>query len=330
MNKEAEKMGKWNQTTVTEFVLLGFTDHHTIKVVFFVLFLAIYLVTLVGNIGIIILIWISRCLRSPMYFFLSNLAFLDFCYSSAITPKMLLNFITGKKTISLAGCITQMYVFASFADAECLLLAAMAYDRYMAICNPLIYPTLMSHRVCFGLVVGSYLIGSVTSLIHTYYTFHLSFCGSNIINHFFCDIPPLLALSCSNTHINEILLFALCGFIQMSTFLLIVISYTYVICTILRIHSAEGRQKAFSTCTSHLTAVALYYGTLLFTYLRPSSSYILNTDKIVSVFYTVVFPMLNPLIYTLRNEEVKDAFNKLLQRKLVALRRIRRFFQCLH
>ncbi|XP_070583615.1 olfactory receptor 5AR1-like [Erythrolamprus reginae] len=330
MNKETEKMGKWNQTTVTEFVLLGFTDHQNIKAVFFVLFLAIYLVTLVGNIGIIILIWISPRLRSPMYFFLSNLAFLDFSYSSAITPKMLLNFVTGKKRISLPGCIAQMLLFAAFADAECLLLAAMAYDRYMAICNPLIYPVLMSHGVCFGLVAGSYLIGTVTSLIHTYYTFRLSFCGSNVINHFFCDIPPLLALSCSNTHINEILLFALCGFIQMSTFMLIVISYTYIICTILKIHSTEGRQKAFSTCSSHLTAVALYYGTLLFTYLRPSSSYILNTDKIVSVFYTVVFPMLNPLIYTLRNEEVKDTINKLLQRKLIALRRIRSFFQCLH
>ncbi|XP_063167510.1 olfactory receptor 5AR1-like [Candoia aspera] len=323
-------MAKWNKTSVTEFVLLGFTDHQEIKAVLFVLFLAIYLVTLVGNIGIIILIWISPCLRSPMYFFLSNLAFLDLCYSSAITPKMLLNFLTGKKTISLAGCIAQMYLFASFADAECLLLAAMAYDRYMAICNPLLYPVLMSHRVCFWLVAGSYLMGGVSSLMHTYFTFRLSFCGTNVINHFFCDIPPLLALSCSNTHINEILLFALCGFIQMSTFLLIVISYTFILCTILRIHSIEGRQKAFSTCTSHLTAVALYYGTLLFTYLRPTSSYIPNTDKIISVFYTVVFPMLNPLIYTLRNEEVKDTFNKLLQRKLIVLRRIGRFSQCLH
>uniref|UniRef100_A0A670Z4T2 Olfactory receptor n=1 Tax=Pseudonaja textilis TaxID=8673 RepID=A0A670Z4T2_PSETE len=309
-------MEESNTTVLMDFYLTELSDLPEVQIALFMVILLIYLTTLAGNGSILMAIGTDAHLQTPMYFFLSNLSLLDILCPTVIVPKMLQIFLSKDKKISFVGCITQMYVFASFADAECLLLAAMAYDRYMAICNPLIYPALMSHRVCFGLVVGSYLIGSVTSLIHTYYTFHLSFCGSNIINHFFCDVPPLLALSCSNTHINEILLFALCGFIQMSTFLLIVISYVYVICTILRIHSAEGRQKAFSTCTSHLTAVALYYGTLLFTYLRPSSSYILNTDKIVSVFYTVVFPMLNPLIYTLRNEEVKDAFNKLLQRKL--------------
>ncbi|XP_060118304.1 olfactory receptor 5AS1-like, partial [Heteronotia binoei] len=301
---KAEEMAKGNHTTVTEFILFGFTDHQEIQVVLFVLFLAIYIATLVGNIGIIILIWISPCLHTPMYFFLNNLAFLDLSYSSAITPKMLVNFLTGRKTISVAGCIVQMYLFASFADAECLLLAAMAYDRYVAICNPLLYPVLMSSKVCAWLVAGSYLMGSITSFVHTYYAFHLSFCDSNVINHFFCDIPPLLALSCTNTHLNEILLFALCGLIQTSTFLVILISYVYILCTVLRIQSAQGRHKAFSTCTSHLTAVVLYYGTLLFTYLRPSSSYALDTDKIIAVFYTVVFPMVNPLIYSLRNEEM--------------------------
>ncbi|XP_062974432.1 olfactory receptor 5AS1-like [Elgaria multicarinata webbii] len=256
-----------------------------------------------------------------MYFFLNNLAFLDLSYASAITPKMLVNFLTRRKTISFAGCIVQMYLFASFADAECLLLAAMAYDRYMAICNPLHYPVLMSRKVCVWLVAGSYLMGSMSSLMHTYFTFRLSFCKSNVINHFFCDIPPLLALSCSDTHFNELLLFALCGFIQTSTFLFILISYACILCTILRIHSTEGRHKAFSTCTSHLTAVALYYGTLLFTYLRPSSSYVLDTDKIIAVFYTIVFPMLNPLIYSLRNEDVKDTLSKIRQRKLLALKR---------
>ncbi|XP_033014648.1 olfactory receptor 5AS1-like isoform X2 [Lacerta agilis] len=196
----------------------------------------------------------------------------------------------------------------------------MAYDRYMAICNPLLYPVLMSRKVCVWLVAGSYLTGSMSSFMHTYFTFRLPFCNSNVINHFFCDIPPLLALSCSSTHFNEILLFALCGFIQTSTFVFILISYAWILCTILRIHSAEGRHKAFSTCTSHLTAVTLYYGTLLFTYLRPSSSYALDTDKIISVFYTVIFPMLNPLIYSLRNEEVKDALVKILQRKVMVLR----------
>ncbi|XP_053254932.1 olfactory receptor 5AS1-like [Podarcis raffonei] len=320
MNMKTEAMVKGNQTTVTEFILLGFTDHQETQVVLFVLFLAIYVATLVGNIGIMTLIWISPSLHSPMYFFLNNLAFLDLSYSSAITPKMLASFLTGRKTISLAGCIAQMYLFASFADAECLLLAAMAYDRYMAICNPLLYPVLMSRKVCVWLVAGSYLTGGTSSFMHTYFTFRLSFCNSNVINHFFCDIPPLLALSCSNTHFNEILLFALCGFIQTSTFVFILISYACILCTILRIHSAEGRHKAFSTCTSHLTAVTLYYGTLLFTYLRPSSSYALDTDKIISVFYTVIFPMLNPLIYSLRNEEVKDTLGKILQRKVMVLR----------
>ncbi|XP_066476743.1 olfactory receptor 5AS1-like [Tiliqua scincoides] len=315
-------MATGNHTPVTEFILFGFTDRQEIQVVLFLFFLALYVATLVGNIGLIVLIWISPCLHTPMYFFLNNLAFLDLSYSSAITPKMLINFLTGRKTISLAGCMAQMYLFASFADAECLLLAAMAYDRYMAICNPLLYPVLMSRKVCVWLVAGSYLIGSITSLIHTYFTFRLPFCSSRVINHFFCDIPPLLALSCSNTHFNEILLFALCGFIQTSTFLSILISYTCILSTILRIRSTENRQKAFSTCTSHLTAVALYYGTLLFTYLRPSSSYVLDKDKIISVFYTVVFPMVNPLIYSLRNGEVKGSLSRTWQRKVVVLRGI--------
>ncbi|XP_061465569.1 olfactory receptor 5AS1-like [Rhineura floridana] len=309
-------MSKGNITTVTEFILLGFTEHQEINAALFVLFLAIYVATLVGNIGIITLIWITPGLHSPMYFFLSHLAFLDLSYSSVITPKMLANFLAEKKTISFAGCIAQMYLFASFADAECLLLAAMAYDRYMAICNPLLYPVLMSHKVCVWLVAGSYLTGSMSSLVHTCFTFHLSFCNSNVINHFFCDIPPLLALSCSNPHFNEILLFALCGFIQTSTFVFILISYACILFSILKIPSADSCHKAFSTCTSHLTAVALFYGTLLFMYLRPSSSYALDTDKIISVFYTVVFPMVNPLIYSLRNTEVKDALKRTLERNL--------------
>ncbi|XP_032075243.1 olfactory receptor 5AS1-like isoform X1 [Thamnophis elegans] len=307
-------MAKWNHTIVHEFLLLGFTDRQEINAGLFVLFLAIYVVTLVGNIGIILLTWACPSLHSPMYFFLSNLAFLDTIYSSTIAPKMLVNFLREKKAISFTGCIVQMYLFASFADAECLLLAAMAYDRYMAICNPLLYPVLMSHKVCICLITGSYLISSMTSLVHTCFTFHISFCGSNVINHFFCDIPPLLALSCSNTHINEMLLFALCGFIQMSTFLFILISYSFVLCTVLKIPTNTGRQKAFSTCSSHFIAVALFYGALLFTYLRPTSNYAPDTDKIISVFYTVVFPMMNPLIYSLRNKEVKDAWKKTLAR----------------
>ncbi|XP_067406685.1 olfactory receptor 5AS1-like isoform X1 [Emydura macquarii macquarii] len=309
-------MATGNHTTVTEFILFGFTNRPEMEVVLFVLFLAIYITTLVGNLGIIVLIRVDSCLHTPMYYFLSNLSFLDISYSSAIAPKMLVNFLAQSKTISLAGCAMQMYLFAAFADAECLILAAMAYDRYVAICNPLLYMAIMSRKVCVSLISGAYISGSLSSLVHTCFTFNLSFCSSNVINHFFCDIPPLLALSCSDIHINEILLFTLCGFIQASTFLIIFISYAYVLAAILKIHSAEGRRKAFSTCTSHLTAVTLFYGTLLFMYLRPSSSYSMDTDKVVSVFYTVVFPMLNPLIYSLRNKEVKDALRRTLERKV--------------
>uniref|UniRef100_A0A8C8REJ5 G-protein coupled receptors family 1 profile domain-containing protein n=1 Tax=Pelusios castaneus TaxID=367368 RepID=A0A8C8REJ5_9SAUR len=296
-----------NHTTVTEFILFGFTTRPEMEVVLFVLFLAIYITTLMGNIGIITLICVDSCLHTPMYYFLSNLSFLDISYSSTIAPKMLVNFLAQSKTISFTGCAMQMYLFAAFADAECLLLAAMAYDRYVAICNPLLYMAMMSRRVCVSLIAGAYISGSVSSLVHTCFTFTLSFCGSNVIDHFFCDIPPLLALSCSDTHINEILLFALCGFIQTSTFVIILISYAYVLAAILRIHSAEGRCKAFNTCTSHLTAVTLFYGTLLFMYLRPSSK------KISAVFYTLVVPMLNPLIYSLRNKEVKDALRRVMK-----------------
>ncbi|PKU26776.1 olfactory receptor 5as1-like [Limosa lapponica baueri] len=229
---------------------------------------------------------------------------------------MLVNLLAQQKTISLVGCATQMFLFAAFADAECLILAAMAYDRYVAICRPLLYTVVMSRRLCTSTVAGAYLSGGLTSLVHTSFTFTLSFCSSNVINHFFCDIPPLLELSCSNTRVNEVLLVTLCGFIQTSTFLAIVVSYACILSTILRIRGADRRHKAFYTCTSHLTAVGLFYGSLLFTYLRPSSSYSLDTDKVVSAFYTVVFPMLNPLIYSLRNKEVKDALRRTVGRRV--------------
>ncbi|KFP38592.1 Olfactory receptor 5AS1, partial [Chlamydotis macqueenii] len=299
-----------NCTTLTEFILLGFTNCPEVEVALFGLFLLIYATTLVGNVGLIVLVQLNACLHTPMYYFLSNLSFLDLSCSSAITPKMLVSLLAQQKTISLIGCATQLFLFAAFADAECLILAAMAYDRYVAVCHPLLYTVAMSRRVCTSMVAGAYLSVGLTSLVHTSVTFTLSFCGSNVINHFFCDIPPLLELSCSDTRINEVLLFALCGFIQTSTFLTIVTSYTCILSTILRIRGADGRHKAFYTCTSHLTAVALFYGSLLFTYLRPSSSYLLDRDKVISAFYTVVFPMLNPLIYSLRNKEVKDALRR--------------------
>uniref|UniRef100_A0A452Q9H3 Olfactory receptor n=1 Tax=Ursus americanus TaxID=9643 RepID=A0A452Q9H3_URSAM len=303
-----------NYTMPTEFLLAGFTDYLPLRVTLFLVFLIVYTLTLVGNTSLIILVNINSCLQTPMYYFLSNLSFLDICYSSAITPKMLVNFLASRKSISPYGCAIQMFFFGCFADAECLILAAMAYDRYAAICNPLLYSTLMSRRVCICSVVLAYFSGSMTAMAHVCLTFRLPFCGSNIVNHFFCDIPPLLALSCVDTHINELLLFALCGFIQTSTFVVIFISYFCILITVLSIKSSGGRSKAFSTCTSHFIAVTLFYGTLLFMYLRPTTSYSLDTDKVVAVFYTVVFPMFNPIIYSFRNKDVKDALKKLLER----------------
>ncbi|XP_027708400.1 olfactory receptor 5AS1-like, partial [Vombatus ursinus] len=302
-----------NYTAPTEFIFIGFTNYLPLQIILFLLFLVIYILTLVGNTGVIILVNIDPNLQTPMYYFLSNLSFLDISYSTAITPKMLANFLASKN-ISLYGCALQMYFFACFADAECLILAAMAFDRYAAICKPLMYSTLMSKKVCVSFIVLAYFSGSMTSLVHVSLTFRLPLCRSNVINHFFCDIPPLLVLSCANTSLNKMLLFALCGFIQTSTFVIIVISYFCILVTVLNIKSPGGRSKTFSTCASHLVAVALFYGTLLFMYLRPTTKYYPETDKVVAVFYTVIFPMLNPFIYSLRNKDVKNAFQKMLDR----------------
>ncbi|XP_005279436.2 olfactory receptor 5G9-like [Chrysemys picta bellii] len=309
-------MEKGNHSTVTEFILLGLTDRPELQVPLFVLFLVIYIVTLVGNLGMIVLIQIDPRLHTPMYFFLRNLSFCDLCYSSIISPKMLLNFLAESKRISYTACAVQMYLFGTFGHVDCLLLAVMAYDRYVAICNPLLYTVTMSRWLCHQLVAGVYAVGLLDTMVHTIFTFRLSFCSSNVINHFFCDFPPVLSLSCSDTRVNEIVMFALIGCVVVSSLVIILLSYTYIIITILRIRSAEGRRKAFSTCTSHLTAVAMFHGSLLFMYFRPSASYSLDTDKMASVFYTVVIPMLNPLIYSLRNKEVKDAQWKVMHKLL--------------
>ncbi|CAM4680232.1 unnamed protein product, partial [Lepidochelys kempii] len=281
-------MEEGNHSEVTEFILSGLTDRLELQVPLFMVFLLIYGITLVGNGGMILLIRIDPQLHTPMYFFLRNLSFCDLCYSSTISPKMLLNFFAERKSISYTACAVQMYLFVSFVDAECLLLAVMAYDRYVAICNPLLYTVTMSRQLCKQLVAGVCAVGVVDSMIHTCCTFRLSFCSSNIISHFFCDIPPLLALSCSGTRINEIVVFAFIGCILVSSFVTVFLSYVYIISTILQIRSAEGQQKAFSTCTFHLTAVVIFYGTQLFMYLRPPSRYSMDMDKITSVFYTLV------------------------------------------
>ncbi|XP_012884525.1 PREDICTED: olfactory receptor 5AS1-like [Dipodomys ordii] len=291
-------------------IFVGFTDSLPLRITLFFIFLIVYSLPVVGNMGLIILVNTVSSLQTPMYYFLGNLSFLDISYSTAITPKMLANFLAARKSISFYGCVVQMLFFACFADAECLILAAMAYDRYAAICSPLLYSTLVSRRVCLGLIVLAYFCGSVTSLVHVSLTFRLPFCGSNVVNHFFCDIPPLLALACADTHINELLLFALCGTIQISTFLVIFVSYFSIFLTMLSIKSSGGRSKTFSTCASHLTAVTLFYGTLLFTYLRLTTSYGPDSDKLVVLFSTVTFPMFNLIIYSFRNKDVKNALAK--------------------
>lgn len=305
---------KKNYSTETKFIFLGITQDPQLQITFFVVFLIVYLLNVLGNVGMIVLIITDPRLHTPMYFFLCNLSFVDLGYSSAIAPRMLADFLTKHKVISFSSCATQFAFFVGFVDAECYILAAMAYDRFMAICRPLHYNILMSKRVCMALMLGSYLTGLVSLVVHTSLTFSLNYCGSNIINHFFCEIPPLLALSCSDTYISEILLFSLCGFIEFST-ILIIISYVFILVTIIRMTSTEGQLKAFSTCGSHLTGVTLFYGTVMFMYLRPTSSYSLDQDKWASVFYTIIIPMLNPLIYSLRNKDVKAAFKKLIGRK---------------
>lgn len=305
-----------NYTLVTNFILSGLTEHLEMRQLLFATFLIIYIATLLGNLGMILLIWIVPQLHIPMYFFISSLSFLDACYSTTITPIMLVTFLVEKKTISYASCITQYCFFAIFATTEFFLLAAMAYDRYVAICQPLLYTLLMTKRLCTGLIAGSYLWGVVNSMIHTCALLRLSFCGSRSINHFFCDVTPLLKLACNDVSMNEMLIFIFGSLFEMSTLVIIIASYIFIIAAVLRIHSTEGRHKAFSTCTSHLTAVAIYHGTILFMYFRPSSSYSLDTDKTASVFYTVIIPLLNPLIYSLRNKDVKYAVKKVFGREL--------------
>ncbi|XP_049746856.1 olfactory receptor 5T3-like [Elephas maximus indicus] len=299
-----------NLTEVTMFTLLGFTDNFELQVFLFLLFLAIYVFTLVGNLGLVLLVMADARLHTPMYYFLSVLSFLDACYSSVVTPKILVNFLAENKTVSFLGCTIQMLLIVTFGTTECFLLAAMAYDWYAAIYNPLLYSVNMSSRVYVSLISASYVGGISHATLHTVATFSLSFCASNEIRHVFCDIPPLLAISCSDTHINQLLLFYFVGSIEIFTVLIVLISYGFIFMAILKVHSAEGRRKVFSTCGSHLTGVSIYHGTILFMYLRPSSSYVLDRDIIVSVFYTIVIPVLNPLIYSLRNKDVKEAMKK--------------------
>ncbi|XP_074131758.1 putative olfactory receptor 5AK3 [Sminthopsis crassicaudata] len=306
-------MTQENGTEVTKFILLGFAVQQELQYILFLVFLVIYMTSLVGNAGMILLIKCDARLHTPMYFFLQNLAFVDLCYTSAITPKMLVNFLVSAKSISFSGCVTQLYVYGVFATVECYLLAAMAVDRYVAICNPLRYPIVMSQRACIQLVTGSYVMGSLNTTTHVGFLLSLSFCKSNKINHFFCDLPPMLRLSCSNIDVNIMLLLIFVGFNLIGTFLAVFFSYIYILAAILRMPSNSGRHKAFSTCASHMAAVTMFYVTASYMYLQPSSRNSEENDKIASVFYGILIPMLNPLIYSLRNKEVKEAVKALLK-----------------
>uniref|UniRef100_A0A8C6N306 Olfactory receptor n=1 Tax=Mus spicilegus TaxID=10103 RepID=A0A8C6N306_MUSSI len=308
-----------NHTAVTEFILLGLTDDPVLRVVLFTIILCIYLVTVFGNLSTILLIRVSSKLHHPMYFFLSHLASVDIGISSSVTPNMLVNFLLERSTISYLGCGIQLGSADFIASVECFLLAAMAYDRFMAVCNPLLYSTKMSTQVCVQLVVGSYVGGFLNaSLIVTVYFFSFLFCGPNRIDHFFCDFAPLAELSCSDVSVSVLIISFSAGSVTMITVFVIVISYTYILITILKMHSTEGRQKAFSTCTSHLTAVTLYYGTITFIYVMPKSSFSTDQNKVVSVFYMVMIPMLNPLIYSLSNNEIKGALKRQLGMKTLS------------
>nr|XP_060636625.1 olfactory receptor 5AP2-like [Anolis sagrei ordinatus] len=304
-----------NETTVTEFILLGLSSCPAVQFSLFGLFLIIYLVTLIGNIFILLVISMDKRLHNPMYFFLFNLSVVDIGYTTSTVPKMLLNYLSQDKTISLAGCFTQMYFFISFGGVECLLLGFMAYDRYAAICHPLHYNVLMCPKVCVCLAATAWILGLSNSGVHAGLMSHLSFCRNNVIQHFFCDIPPLFQLSCSNTQVNQIVTFVVGGSVIMGPFLVILVSYVYIVIAILMIRTKEGRLKAFSTCASHLTVVNIYYGTIIFTYIRPNSSYSQEQDQILPVFYGILTPMLNPIIYSLRNKDVQRVFWKVMQGK---------------
>ncbi|KAM6172528.1 olfactory receptor 8B12 [Erethizon dorsatum] len=303
-------------SSVTEFNLAGLTDQPELQIPLFFLFLVFYLITVLGNLGLIILIGLNSHLHTPMYFFLFNLSVIDLSYSTTITPKMLMSFISKKNIILHAGCMTQLFFFCFFVISESFILSAMAYDRYVAICNPLVYTVTMSPQVCSLLLLGVYGMGFAGAVAHTGSIVSLTFCSDNLINHFMCDIFPLLELSCNSTYVNQVVVFIVVGIDIGIPIVTIFISYAFILSSILHIHSTEGRSKAFSTCSSHIIVVSLFFGSGAFMYLKPPSILPLDQGKVSSIFYTAVVPMLNPLIYSLRNKDVKIALRKTLSRKI--------------
>ncbi|XP_049636726.1 LOW QUALITY PROTEIN: olfactory receptor 10AG1-like [Suncus etruscus] len=314
---EQMKMEKANITTMVGFVLLGFSDIPNFRWTLFAIFLVIYLTILMCNSIIILLTSIDPILQTPMYFFLSNFSFLEICYVTVTIPRMLTDLLTQKGNISFLACATQMCFVLMLGGSECVLLTVMAYDRYVAICNPLHYPLVMNHKVCVQLVISSWMCSIPAVIGQTCQIFSLPFCGSHTINHFFCDIPPILKLACGDTFVNEIAVYVVAVVFIMVPFLLIVVSYGKIISNILKLSSAKGRSKAFSTCSSHLIVVVLFYGTATITYLQPKPNQSEGVGKLISLFYTVLIPTLNPIIYTLRNKDIMASLRKLLTKLII-------------
>ncbi|XP_014382709.2 olfactory receptor 11A1-like [Alligator sinensis] len=312
-----------NQTFVTEFIFLGFGDLHDLQSLFFLLFLMIYVLTMVGNIVIIALIVTEHRLHTPMYFFLGNLSCLEICSTSTILPRMLSSLLNKQYGISLSGCFFQFYAFGSLACSECYLLSAMSYDRFLAIYKPLHYASLMNSKVCIQLAAWAWISGFVSNTFTSFLVSQLTFCGSNHIDHFFCDYTPLLVLSCSDTHATEIAMSVEGTMCTVLPFVLTLMSYICIIATILRIPSTTGRKKAFSTCSSHLVVVTIFYGSLIIVYTLPKSDVLRDQNKVFSVFYAILTPLLNPLIYSLRNKEFREALRKAMG-NCVPSKRIRR------
>ncbi|XP_015268686.1 PREDICTED: olfactory receptor 5V1-like [Gekko japonicus] len=306
-------MGVRNQTGVVEFVFLGFSGIPNSHFYLFLPFLAIYLVTVLGNLMIFTLIQLDSSLQSPMYYFLSHLSCLDICISSVTVPKILVNFLYQRETITYNQCMAQMYFLVSFTGTEAALLGVMAYDRYAAICKPLHYSRLMNTKLCATLAFSTWIWGFLNAVIHSALSSRLHFCGLNQIHHIFCDIPPLTKISCNDVHINQLAARIASIFVGMAPFLFTILSYIFILSSILKIHSTTGKRKAFSTCASHLTVVIIYFGNALLNYNRPSAGYSLETDTLISTMYCIITPMLNPLIYSLRNKEVKGALKKVLE-----------------
>ncbi|KAM5258456.1 olfactory receptor 13C7-like [Hipposideros larvatus] len=311
---------------MTEYVLLGLHEHHILEMVLFVLCLGIYSVNVLGNALLIGLNMLDPRLHSPMYFFLSNLSFMDICVTSSFVPLMLVNFLKAQKTISFPGCVLQMYLTLAIGSTECLLLAVMAYDRYVAICQPLRYPELMSGQTCVQMAVLSWGTGFANSLLQSILTWRVPFCGHSVINHFFCEILAVLKLACGDVSLNALLLVVATAVLSLAPFLLICLSYVFILAAVLRVPSAAGRRKAFSTCSAHLTVVVFFYGTISFMYFKPTAKDP-DLDKIIALFYGVVTPSLNPIIYSLRNAEVKAASIALLGGDLLS-RKMSHFCCC--